>query len=929
MANCVRRSRPGGACGACNACRQKRREDVGPACQQALRRGVKPERGAGSRPRRLHRHAARRYPASWPPTQWQRHAGHCDHLPAADDLSWPDHRTLNTRIAIGMISPAGRHARPTASSRSPSHARSELAERTVVLTCPPRVADFPSQTARSADAVAQRVRARFVDAIRDQARAARHERIRSASTAAGSAEARSAGHALLSLRTSGTAAAQCARTPHRPRAPASLVVFDGEPVLRADRRHHAVIRGQHQLGRVHATRRPKTWYLLNNGGWLAAPDAEGSVDCRPARCRRRSRRCPPTRNFADVKKADSRPRDHAGDAPTIFVSTTPAAIIVTDGPPQYVGDSRHVALQYVANTDAALFRDTAAAASITSCRAAGSRHRASTARGRSRPTSLPPDFARIPPNGPRGFVLVSVPGTPQAQEALLEAQIPQQATLNRATAKLDVVYAGAPQFVPDRRHADATYAANTSFNVIQRRRRLFIRATRAHGSPRPPRRARGRSRRRCPRRSTRFRRASPLYPCTYVRIYASTPDERHLRLHGGLHDELCQRGRRRLRHRLLLPALHLSRAHPDLLPVSVLVCRRDLLQLDDRRVGARRRHLRPVRRRRQGRLRLQPDHGRVGTRRRDLRPQRRRGRVLGVQPDAPAAMRTAARSGARRRVRQCELVQREHRAARARRSRTAMRTAAGARARSPAPTRPCTRKARATRRASAGAFTSTHGREGRRRLGRGRQPGRRRARRRAATSMRAPTATCTRRPTSGWQKYDNGSWNSVRQQPTTQRTWPHRPAPDGAQRSGQPPRPRGKPGGRATSQLGWPGSRSCAARRAAQRQQQFESMRGGVRRPRRRRISAIGAASRTRAAFADAYRRTCHACFFALIVGVADAQCGDARAARDRPRRADVAAIAADRRRQLRFGGGDARSARRQGLRGGGARASRTRRASR
>ena len=58
------------------------------------------------------------------------------------------------------------------------------------------------------------------------------------------------------------------------------------------------------------------------------------------------------------------------------------------------------------------------------------------------------DFARIPANGPRGFVLVSVPGTPQAQEALLEAQIPQQATLNRATAKLDVVYAGEPQFAP-------------------------------------------------------------------------------------------------------------------------------------------------------------------------------------------------------------------------------------------------------------------------------------------------------------------------------------------------------------------------------------------------------------------------------------------------------------------------------------------------
>ena len=81
-------------------------------------------------------------------------------------------------------------------------------------------------------------------------------------------------------------------------------------------------------------------------------------------------------------------------------------------------------------------------------------------------TSLPADFARIPANGPRGFVLVSVPGTPQAQEALIEAQIPQQATLDRATAKLDVVYAGAPQFaaIPG---TPMQYAVNTSFNVIQ------------------------------------------------------------------------------------------------------------------------------------------------------------------------------------------------------------------------------------------------------------------------------------------------------------------------------------------------------------------------------------------------------------------------------------------------------------------------------
>jgi hypothetical protein len=50
--------------------------------------------------------------------------------------------------------------------------------------------------------------------------------------------------------------------------------------------------------------------------------------------------------------------------------------------------------------------------------------------------ALPPDFARIPPNSPRAFVLVSVPGTAAAQQALIESQIPQEGTLDRGSAKI-------------------------------------------------------------------------------------------------------------------------------------------------------------------------------------------------------------------------------------------------------------------------------------------------------------------------------------------------------------------------------------------------------------------------------------------------------------------------------------------------------------
>jgi hypothetical protein len=46
--------------------------------------------------------------------------------------------------------------------------------------------------------------------------------------------------------------------------------------------------------------------------------------------------------------------------------------------------------------------------------------------------ALPPDFARIPPTSLAGAVLAAVPGTAQARNAVVEAQIPQTATVPRS-----------------------------------------------------------------------------------------------------------------------------------------------------------------------------------------------------------------------------------------------------------------------------------------------------------------------------------------------------------------------------------------------------------------------------------------------------------------------------------------------------------------
>ena len=78
---------------------------------------------------------------------------------------------------------------------------------------------------------------------------------------------------------------------------------------------------------------------------------------------------------------------------------------------------------------------------------------------------LPADFAKIPPNSEKSNVLLSVPGTPQAQEAAIASTIPQTAQIYRDKAKLEVVYVGAPSFtaIPG---TSLMYASNTTTPVI-------------------------------------------------------------------------------------------------------------------------------------------------------------------------------------------------------------------------------------------------------------------------------------------------------------------------------------------------------------------------------------------------------------------------------------------------------------------------------
>ena len=416
-------------------------------------------------------------------------------------VTWNDRRVLDTRIAVGVtLAGAKRAAYGTLNVRFST--ATDFLSRKVILTQPELIsAQFPSLDAAG------------ITAIEDRARA----------VLAGLGEKRvPLDMILLSLRHQTDTPAQPSLSQNPPRIfacsrPASLVVFDGEPVM-------TPVTGTTLTFAVNTNWEvffdtvTRTWFLLNNGAWMSAPDVRGPwLPAGPLPADFSS--LPNDTSFAEVRKQIPGKNLSAENTPTIFVSTVPASIIVTSGPPKYTAIPG-TSLQYASNTDVALFRDSGG---ILYFLISGRWFSAPALNGpwTFATSRLPADFSRIPANGPRGYVLASVPGTPQAQEAVIQSQIPQEGTLNRATATLSVVYAGAPVFVPIA-GTPLAYAANTSFMVVQNGSQYYAchqGAWFAAPSPNGPWALADT----IPAVIYTIPPTCPVYPCTYVVVYSQTP----------------------------------------------------------------------------------------------------------------------------------------------------------------------------------------------------------------------------------------------------------------------------------------------------------------------------------------------------------------------------------------------------------------------
>ena len=193
----------------------------------------------------------------------------------------------------------------------------------------------------------------------------------------------------------------------------------------------------------------KTLYLRNGGTWLKASDLKGpweSAGTLPDSFKK----LPDDENWKDIKLNLSNTKLSASQLPKVFVSLEPAELILlTGGKPNYLLVPGTTQLLWVSNTENDVFR--MGATGPVYFLVAGRWFSAPDFTGPwtfATPT-LPEEFKRIPLEHQRSRVLASVPGTSQAAEAVLLAQIPQTASISKTLQAPEVDYqGGSPEFAP-------------------------------------------------------------------------------------------------------------------------------------------------------------------------------------------------------------------------------------------------------------------------------------------------------------------------------------------------------------------------------------------------------------------------------------------------------------------------------------------------
>jgi hypothetical protein len=245
--------------------------------------------------------------------------------------------------------------------------------------------------------------------------------------------------------------------------PSVLVMIDGEPAL-YDLEGTSLQKVVNTNWDLLFDKKEKRYYLRSNRTWLSAKALNDSWKMEK-KLPEDFAKLPASPEFKEIKESAAAPRQESPGL--VLVVNKPTELILVTGAPalERIGETP---LYWVANSPCDVFFHSTEKAYyfLTSGRWFRS---AELTSGKWAPATanLPAEFKGIPTTHPRAHVLASVPGTRQAQDAVLAASIPHRATIDRKTAKAEVQYIGGEPKFEQIAGTSLSYAVNTPSDVVK------------------------------------------------------------------------------------------------------------------------------------------------------------------------------------------------------------------------------------------------------------------------------------------------------------------------------------------------------------------------------------------------------------------------------------------------------------------------------
>ena len=302
--------------------------------------------------------------------------------------------------------------------------------------------------------------------------------------------------------------------------PAVLITLDGEARLKME--GDDLMRVVNTPFTLLLDTKSKTYYLNADAtSWYTAKDISGEWTVAGSIPKHVAALAPEPEEIDPEEAADDEDFE-PGPPPKVIVRSDPTELISSTGEPEYtpIADTD---LLYMSNTESDLFLHLNNQQHYVLL--SGRWYAANSLDGPWAYVAgdeLPQDFAKIPEDNEMGTVLYAVPGTTLAEEAVLDAQIPQTAAIERSKASLDVEYDGDPEF-EEVTETEMTYAVNTATPVVYAEKKYYAvddAVWFVASSPTGPWAVATA----VPDTIYTIPATSPIYHVTYVHIYNSTPE---------------------------------------------------------------------------------------------------------------------------------------------------------------------------------------------------------------------------------------------------------------------------------------------------------------------------------------------------------------------------------------------------------------------